>query len=322
MSTLVTGANGFIGTALIKRLADARVPVRAAARSTDYARPDSVVPAVIGDIGPGTDWDEALAGVDRVAHLASRVHVMRDTAKDPLREFRRVNVEGTLNLARQAALAGVKRFVFISSIKVNGESTRGGERFRLEDAPRPADPYAMSKHEAEIGLRSIAAESGMELVVVRPALVYGPGVKGNFLALMRLVAKGIPLPFASVRNARSMMGLGNLVDLIARCLEHPAAADRVFLACDGADHSTAELIRALGRALGRPARLFAAPPALLRAAGRLLGRSGQVSRLLDDLRVDGSATFAVLGWRPPDGLEAELDRTARRFLESGGGGAK
>ena len=254
-------------------------------------------------------------GIEAVVHLAARVHLMRDRSADPLAEFRRVNVQGTLNLAEQAAAAGVRRFVFLSSIKVNGESTPASRPFTADDEPAPLDPYAISKHEAEQGLRRLAHRTGMELVVIRPPLVYGPGVKANFRSMLGWLNKGIPLPFASVNNRRSMVALDNLVDLIATCLRHPRAPGRTWLVSDGEDLSTPELLRRAGHALGREARLLACPPTALLGMAALLGRAAPVRRLCESLTVDISVTRRDLEWTQPSSVDAALLKTALEYLQ-------
>ena len=247
-------------------------------------------------------------------HLAARVHVMNDKSPDPLAEFRRVNVEGTAALARQAAAEGVKRFVFLSSVKVNGEFTEAGQPFIANDVPAPEDPYGVSKHEAEQLLRQIAAETGMEVVIIRPPLVYGPGVKANFESMMRWLARGAPLPLAAVtQNRRSLVALDNLVDLIVSCLHHPAAANQTFLVSDGEDISTAELLKRMGAAMGKPARLFYVTPALLKLRASLLNRPGIYQRLCYSLQLDIAKTRQLLGWIPPVSLDEGLRRAAEGF---------
>ena len=304
---LVTGATGFVGQALCAELARRGIAFRGVARSARDGY------TAVGGIDGATDWSAALDGVDTIIHLAARVHVMdRDGGKDAAR-FHSVNTEGTLNLARQAAAKGVRRLVFISTIKVNGEATDGRGPFKPGDPPDPQDAYAASKLAAEVGLRAVGGETGLETVIVRPPLVYGPGVKANFESLMKLVRRGVPLPFASVRNARSLVYVGNLVDLAISAAAHPNAAGRTFLAADGEDLSTPDLIRAIATAQGRPARLFAVPPALLRAGAGLVGRRGLASRLLGTLRVDIADTRTALEWSPPftvaEGLRATVAGT-------------
>ena len=263
-------------------------------------------------LGPDTDWSAALDGVDAVAHLAARVHVMRERAADSLAAFRRTNVEGTLRLARSAAAAGVKKFVFLSSVKVLGEATPDGP-FTDSSPADPRDPYGVSKREAETGLSEIAAGSGMEVAILRPPLVYGPGVKGNFLSLLRLIERGVPLPLAGLRNRRSLLYLGNLVDAIDLCLSHDAAAGRTFLIRDGEDLSSAELVRRLAAALGRRAPLFSLPEGVLRLAARCIGRRAAAQRLLGSLTVDDGRLRRDLGWSPPFAVEEALAETAAWF---------
>ena len=289
---LVTGATGFVGTALVAALTGARHRVvrviRGAPAPGDIAVADLL------------SWQPAakdLAGVDCVIHLAARTHVMAESAADPLAAYRALNVAVTARLAEAAAQAGVRRFVFMSSIKVNGEATHG-RAFTPDDVPRPEDAYGISKHEAEEALHAIAQRTGLEVVVLRPPLVYGPGVKGNLLALTRAVDRGVPLPLASIDNRRSLVGLDNLVSAIALAATHPAAAGRTFLVNDGEDLSTPQLVRAIAAGLGRPARLLPCPVALLRLAGRLTGKSAAVDRLTGSLEVDASVLTQALGWRP------------------------
>lgn len=303
MKTLVTGATGMVGRVLCELL---------------IARGYGIIPAVrqpaglsnevvTGDIGPTTDWHMALSGCDAVVHLAARVHVMEDTTQNPLALYRETNTEATLNLACQAARAGVRRFVFISTIKVNGEGHDAP--FRETDAPAPTDAYAISKWEAEQGLRQIAAETGLEVVILRPPLVYGPGVKANFLRLLCTVARGWPLPLGSIHNRRSLLYLGNFVDAIQLCVEHPAAAGQTFLLDDGRAVSTPELVRAVAHALDRPAHLLAVPVKVLEFAGVLFGKRAAVARLAGSLWVDSSLIRSRLGWTPPYSMEAGLAAT-------------
>lgn len=312
MRTLVTGARGFVGNALCERLAAGGIAVRRAVRTADTAAAHGADHVVVGDIGGATDWASALSGVDTVVHLAARVHVMQDDADDPLGAFRAVNVEGTRRLASAAARAGVRRLVYLSSVKVNGEATHG-RAFTERDVPHPQDPYGISKCEAEAALREIAAATGLEVVILRPPLIYGPVVKANFLRMMRWVDRGLPLPLGAVANRRSLVYVGNLVDAIVRCLDHPAVAGGTFLVDDGEPVSTARLLREIGSALGRPARLFPVPPGLLLAAASLTGRRADASRLLGDLVVDGSTLRRALGWQPPFRRQEGLTATAQWF---------
>ncbi len=319
MSILVTGATGFVGSSLVDRLSDDGIfPVRIALRDSiaiGQRRLDT--PIVVGDLRPDTKWGSALDGVKTVVHLAARVHVMRETATDSLAEFRRVNVAGTVNLAQQAISAGVQRFVFVSSIKVNGESTSRGKPYHPDDPPAPIDSYGISKYEAEAELRRLAAVSGMEVVIIRPTLVYGPGVKANFQAMIRWLWRGIPLPLAAVKgNRRSLVSLDNLVDLIVTCIDHPAAANQTFLVSDGETLSTAALLQRMGGALGRPARLIPVPLSLLRLGATWLGKPGVAQRLCGSLEVDISKTRELLGWVPPITVDEGLRRTAVHWIES------
>ncbi|TAL40775.1 MAG: NAD-dependent epimerase/dehydratase family protein, partial [Methylovulum sp.] len=260
---LITGANGFIGKALCATLMSGNYDaghyrINAAVR-TFAVCPDAVVPIIVGDIDAKTDWTEALQAVDVVIHLAARVHLMRDDAPGPLAEYRKTNVDGTMNLARQAVQVGVRRFIFISTIKVNGEYTLPGCPFTADDMPAPVDAYAVSKYEAEQALRELAATTAMELVIIRSSLVYGPGVKANFYSMMRWLDKQIPLPLGAIENRRSLLALDNLIDLIIICIRHPAAVKQVFLAADGEDISTAQLLRRVAAALGKTALLMPVP---------------------------------------------------------------
>lgn len=264
----------------------------------------------MANLEPSSDWSTALTGCDVIVHAAARVHVMQERAQDPLAEFRRVNVVGTLNLARQAADAGVRRFVFLSSIKVNGEMTAIDRPFTASQPAAPLDPYGVSKAEAEEGLHRLGAETGMEIVIVRPPLVYGPGVRANFGRLVSAIGRGLPLPLARVdQNRRSLVALDNLVDLILTCTTHPAAANQTFLVSDGEDLSTADLLRRLGVAMGRPARLLPVPLALLRLGATLAGKGDMAQRLLGNLQVDITHTCQTLGWRPPISVDEGLRRT-------------
>jgi nucleoside-diphosphate-sugar epimerase len=262
----------------------------------------------VGDIDVGTKWAQAVDGIDTVVHCAARVHVMRDLSGDPLAAFRCVNVDGTLNLARQAALAGVRRFVFISSVKVNGEGTPPGGAFSESDLPGPQDAYGQSKFEAEHGLRQLAVSTGMEVVIIRPPLVYGPGVKANFAALMRAVERGLPLPLGAVHNQRSLVALDNLVDLIVTCITSPQAANETFLVSDGHDLSTTDLVRRMAQAAGVASHLLPVPVWVLQASAALLGKREAVQRLCGNLRVDIGKARRLLGWTPPLNVDEGLRR--------------
>lgn len=313
---LVTGANGFVGQAVCADFSSRGYLVRGAVRKKmDATQPAAAQYLVLGDMDEHTDWGAALAGVDSVVHLAARVHMMRETAADPLAEFRRVNVALTLNLARQAMAAGVRRFVFVSSVKVNGESTPVGQPFTTDDLPRPLDAYGVSKFEAEQALRQLAGPGGMELVIIRPVLVYGPGVKANFHEMMRWVLKGVPLPLGSLDNQRSLVALDNLVDCIATCLHHPAAANQTFLVSDGEDLTVTALLQRTAGALRKPARLLPVPVSLLVLAGRIFGKAAIAQRLCDTLQVDITKTRRLLSWEPPVSVDSALKKTAQQLLD-------
>ena len=305
---LVTGATGFIAKALSTRLAESGHAVRGAVRRTGV-KSQLFQPVPVGAIDDVTHWTSALQDVDTVFHLAARVHVMDEQATDPLNAFRRVNVVGTLRLARKAAEVGVRRFVFISSVKVNGEATAPGTPFSENDPLAPRDPYGISKREAEEGLRALSRETGLEVVIIRPPLVHGPGVGGNLASLFAWIARGVPLPLGAVTdNRRSLVGLDNLVDLLVTCIDHPAAAGEVFLVSDGEDVSTADLLRRLGRAMDRPPRLLPVPVSVLHAGAAKLGRQEMAQRLLGSLQVDITKAKTLLGWEPSVSLDEGLRR--------------
>lgn len=305
---LVTGASGFVGGAFTRLLDERGIPYRCASRSQ---RPGFVA---IPDWESGPDWSAALEGVDTVVHLAGRVHVMSETASDPLDAFRRSNVNVTVNLARQASERGVSRFVYASSIKaISGDSTQG-HPYSEADVPAPDTDYGISKLEAELRLAEIAAASEMAVTIVRPPLVYGPGAKANFLALASAVHRGIPLPLGLVRNRRSMVFVGNLADFLLVCCQSEGAKNQTFMVSDGDDMSTAELVRHLARGMGRKAFLLPVPPVLLRLMLQAVGRRGLALRLLDDLNVDIGHARSVLGWRPPVSARDGLELTARAMF--------
>jgi UDP-glucose 4-epimerase len=310
----VTGASGFVGLRLCARLAASGHTVKAAVRRESAALA-SLTPAAgvvrIGDIGPNTDWQAALAGVDTVIHLAARAHVIRDSSSDALAHYRRINVAGSERLARAAAAARVSRLIYMSSIKVNGEATVNAP-FRESDAPAPVDAYGRSKWEAEQALSRIAAETGLEVTVLRPPLIYGPGVKGNVARLLHWIERGLPLPLASIVNRRSLIYLENLVDATLAVMRHPAPG-RLYLVSDAHDLSTPQLIRALARGLDKPPRLFAFPPSLLRLAGACTGQFDAVGRLVGSLQIDAFRIGSELGWRPAHDPEQGLILTAQAY---------
>lgn len=305
---LVTGASGFVGRFLCEAFSQRGVSLRAAVRKeVAFQLPLDVM--VMGNMAANTDWSQALKQVSVVVHLAARVHVMNDLAPDPLMAFRQVNVEGTLNLARQAASMGVSRFIYLSSIKVNGEYTAPNHPFTAHDAPNPQDPYSVSKAEAEAGLRRLSEQSGMEVVIIRPPLVYGPGVKANFLTMLKWVNRRVPLPFGAIHNSRSLVGIDNLVDLIMTCVTHPAAANKTFLVSDNQDVSTTQLLKLIGQALGKPALLIPIPMHWMQLLFNRIGRRDLGLRLFGSLQVDVALTQQTLGWTPPVSLEAGLKQT-------------
>lgn len=303
MKVLVTGANGFVGNALVENLRGRGHQVVAATRRSAGNT------VGVGEIDGATDWSGALQGCDAVVHAAARVHQMKEQAAEAETLYRRTNVEGTLNLARQSASAGVRRFIFLSSIKAMGEAGHLSADARCH----PEDAYGRSKLEAEEALLKLSAETGIDVVILRLPLVYGPGVKGNFLSLMRVVQKGVPLPLGSIRNRRSLLYLGNLVDIVALGLNHPAAPGRAFLPSDGSDVSTSDLIRGIAKAMGRKARLLPVPPSLMLLAAGLLGKAATAARLFGDLSVDSTPLFRDLEWRPPFRMEEGLKATAQWY---------
>lgn len=314
MKVFLTGVTGFVGRATAERLLKDGHQVRAAVRHTGVALAQGIESVPFDDLS-GHDWSTSLEGQDLVIHCAARVHVMNEASLDPLSEFRRINVEGTLNLARQAANAGVRRFIFISSIKVNGEGTTAGRPYTADDTAKPSDPYGVSKLEAEQELFVLASQTGMEVTIIRPVLVYGPGVKANFLSMLGWLNRGVPLPLGAIHNKRSMVALDNLIDLIMTCKQHPAAANQVFLVSDGEDLSTTQLLQRTAEALGKSAWLIPIPSSLLILAARLLGKPAIAQRLCGSLQVDINKTRELLGWIPPVSVDEALGKTARYFLE-------
>jgi len=310
---VVTGGNGFVGGALIQELVDRGYAVRAAARALPDTQRDKVDYVLAPALDVEADWQDVVRDASIIIHTAGRVHIMHEKSNDALAEFRRVNVEGTLSFARQAAEAGVKRFVFLSSAKANGEETLKGQPFSADSEPDPKDPYGQSKLEAEIGLRQLGEQFDMEITILRLPLVYGPGVKGNFATMMRILKLGIPLPLASVDNRRSMIGLNNLIDIIILSSHHIKAKNQTFLVSDGDDLSTERLLRLLGRAIGCDARLFYCPTALLSFGAVLFGQTEMARRLLASLELDISKTRKLLDWTPPFRVEQELQNIANSF---------
>jgi nucleoside-diphosphate-sugar epimerase len=313
LQVLVTGATGLVGEAVVFRLLlDKRYTPVAAVRAT--TRLSGLCRIVPFDLELPTGMPE-LRGIDVIVHCAARVHVMNEKGADGLAAFRKINVEGTVRLARRAAGCGVKRFIFISSIKVNGEGTPRNKTFKATDSPAPVDAYGISKREAEDALRQVCEETGMELVVIRPPLVYGPGVKANFLSMVRWLDRGIPLPLGAIDNRRSLVSIGNLTDLVLTCIDHPAAAGEIFLVSDGEDLSTTQLLRRTALALGKSARLVPVPAGLLQAAASMVGKSGIAERLCGNLQVDIQRTCELLGWRPPINTEKALRQTVEHYRD-------
>lgn len=313
LQVLVTGATGLVGEAVVFRLLlDKRYTPVAAVRAT--TRLSGLCRIVPFDLELPTGMPE-LRGIDVIVHCAARVHVMHEKGADGLAAFRKINVEGTVRLARCAAGCGVKRFIFISSIKVNGEGTPRNKTFKATDLPAPVDAYGISKREAEDALRQVCEETGMDLVVIRPPLVYGPGVKANFLSMVRWLDRGIPLPLGAIDNRRSLVAIGNLTDLVLTCIDHPAAAGEIFLVSDGEDLSTTQLLRRTALALDKSARLVAVPAGLLQAAASMVGKSGIAERLCGNLQVDIQRTCELLGWRPPINTEKALRQTVEHYRD-------
>ena len=308
---LITGANGFVGKALSAALIAAGFDVTGAVRSA-ASRSGQIAHHAVGDINASTAWQDALQAVDVVIHLAARAHVMKETAADSLGAFRAVNVAGTENLARQAAARGVRRFIYLSSIKVNGEHTESA--FSIGDEAMPQDPYALSKWEAEQALTKVSLETGLEIVIIRPPLVYGPGVKGNFLRLLKLVNSGCPLPLGRVNNKRSMVSVNNLCDLIKTCIDHPCANGQVFLVSDGHDLCTLELVRMMAGHMQRSIRLLSLPLGWLNGLGKITGKKPEIDRLCKSLQVDIQPTCATLQWLPPSSVDEEVKKTVAWFV--------
>ncbi|WP_351000793.1 SDR family oxidoreductase [Shewanella sp. TB7-MNA-CIBAN-0143] len=317
MEIVLTGISGFVGQALLPRLLNKENNIRAAVRNPNKTRGGQVSLFPIDNICKNQNWEIIVTGADIVIHCAARVHIMHDSSSSPLDEFREVNTYGTLNLAQQAADAGVKRFIFISSIKVNGESTEHSFPFKPDDAFIPTDPYGLSKYEAEIGLRRIAKETGMEIVIIRPPLVYGPNVKANFSSMMKWVYKGVPLPLGGLKhNKRSFVSVDNLVDLIITCIDHPKAANQTLLVSDNDDVSTTGLLQNMATALSVPNRLIPVPASWFNVASRIIGKPAIAQRLCGSLQVDISQTKDILGWAPPQTMAQGFKKTAEAFLKN------
>lgn len=319
MRMLLTGGTGFIGMPLLSSCNLAGHEVILAVRSGLSVRADCAGFFRYPGLEFEVDWMPSLAGVDVVVHVAARAHVLTSEGDEGLSLFHKVNVDATLTLARQAADVGVKRFVFISSIKAMGESTEIGQPFCAEGKLQASDPYGLSKKAAEEGLVRLCADTAMELVIIRPVLVYGPGVGANFFRMMQWLAKGAPLPFGAIYNKRSFVALDNLVDLIVTCIDHPAAANQTFLVSDGEDLSTPKLLGKMAMALGKPARLLPVPSWLLEQGASLLGKQALAQRLWGSLQVDISKTREILGWVPPLSVDQALSKTAEDFLQQRSG---
>ena len=313
MNLLITGGTGFVGQHFVSQLKSRELIHQLAVRS-QVENPSNPKYISVGDINAHTPWAQALAGVTDVVHLAARVHITQETSSDAYAAFRAVNTEGTLHLARQAAAAGVRRFIFLSSIKVNGE---GSPQAYLEtDTPAPEDAYAVSKWEAEQGLWKISADTGMQMVILRIPLVYGPGVSANFLQLFQTVNKGWPLPLRGIANRRSLLYIGNLVDAMLVALEHPDAANKLYLLSDGQDVSTSQLVERMAQALNKTPRLFSLPQGMLRLAASVLGKSSAVDRLYGSLYLDSAKIRQELSWIPPFSMQQGLAETAQWFLKA------
>ncbi|MGF1872913.1 UDP-glucose 4-epimerase family protein [Photobacterium indicum] len=307
---LITGVSGFVGAALASHLEQTNS--FALLRTT---RLETGTNKLAIDFSDDFNVENELDSVEAIIHCAARVHLMEDDANNPLEAYRQVNTLGTLRLAQQAADAGVKRFIFLSSIKVNGESTQPEYLFTPNILSVPTDPYALSKYEAEVGLLKLAEDTGMDVVIIRPPLVYGQGVKANFASMMNVVRKGIPLPLGAINNARSLVYIDNLIDLIVTCISHPKAANQVFMVSDNQDVSTSELLRKIAKAMGKNSRLLPIPQSLLLLATRLLGKQAIGQRLCSSLQVDISKTKSMLNWQPPYTIDEALTITVKEKLE-------
>lgn len=310
---LITGSNGFVGKALASALLKKDYEVVASVRQKTIDSETRLHEIITGDLSSKIDWTVATSNINVIIHSAARVHILDEKEKDPLTEFRKINVDATLNLATQAFRNGVKRFIYLSSVKVNGEQTEPDHCFSADDTPNPDGPYALSKYEAEKGLREIADEMGKEVVIIRPPLVYGPGVKANFEIMMHWLSRGIPLPLGAIKNQRSLVALDNLVDLILVCIEHPAAANQIFMVSDNDDISTSQLLDILGDALDAKKRLLPVPHNVLKMLAILVGRKDLIIKLCSSLQVDISKTRNLLDWNPPYNAKESLFKTAKEY---------
>jgi len=314
---LITGATGFVGRALFKNLKlKKKYLIHLTTRTNQEELFEGGKVFKIGEIDSNTNWNDAFDGVDCIVHCAARAHTTENKQTDSLNAYRRINVDGTRNLAKQAAGIGIKRFIFLSSIKVNGEETIATKSFKYNDISQPEDAYGITKWEAEQALLEISKQTGLEVVIIRPPLVYGEGVKGNFLRLLDIVYKQIPLPFAKINNLRSFVGLDNLIDLIICCIDHPKAGGKTFLVSDGEDLSTSDLIIKLSKFMDKSPRLFQVPQLIIQLTARLVGKSSEIERLLGSLRVDNSYTREILGWSPALSLDESLAKTVRWYLQN------
>ena len=315
MSILVTGSTGFVGAALVKRLINNHAEICAVTRALLHDQTCAGVRYInLGNFTPDMDWTEVLQGIDVIIHLAARTHILMSSFQDSLAKYRYINVNCTINLARQASQASVRRFIYVSSIKVNGEFTNNGKAFTADDIPNPQDFYGISKYEAELGLQNIAEQCEMDIVIIRPPLIYGPGVKGNLLNMIRFINKSLPLPFGSIRNQRSLVSLDNLLDLLIICIHHPKAANQIFLVSDGEDLSTVDLCILLGISLGKPAKLIEVPVYLLNLFSTVFLCRGAFYKVSGSLQVDIFKTNNLLGWAPRVPIAESLDETIKNFL--------
>lgn len=311
---LITGATGFVGRQLVTELLVQKFSVFAIVRDEGAVVPIGATKIIKGDLTTIKDWLPVLQNIDIVIHLAGRAHIVDDSVADPLAEFRKVNTKASLKLAKQAAEAGVKRFVFISSVKVNGEITCLDKPFKPDDHFVPDDPYGLSKYEAEQGVMALAKETDMEVVIIRPPLVYGSGVRANFASMIRWVDKGVPLPFGAIHNKRSLVALDNLVSFIICCMKHPKAANEIFLISDGEDVSTTQLLKKVADALGKKTMLVPIPVELMRWVAKLFAKRGMANRLFSSLQVDSSKAYDLLAWEPMTSMDEQLQKTVNAYL--------